>query len=375
MEIRALTTRSFRNLASSTVAFSGGVNLVLGGNGQGKTSLLEAIAVLANLRSFRTTNWRSIANHGRREFAVEGEVAGATAAARLGQSVEVGPPVRRSLSVNGSAASVEQYLSACPVFALTSQDSELVIGPPALRRALLDRLAFLLEPETLADVRGVARTLRQRNAALAGGASDREMDAWDQRLATFAAALVDRRSRAVARLRPSFDATYRELRGEGFPEVLPGYRTETWLNGCESHDELEELYRKRYNETRARDRHTGHTLEGPHRHDLRLEADGRAAREVLSSGQAKVVAAALRLATVVQVEGERGEQLPVIIDDVDAELDGTVFARLTRTLASRRQLFLSSAHGEMVSSSFPAARIIVLEDGRANTARQSETGE
>ena len=264
---------------------------------------------------------------------------------------------------------MEQYLTVCPVFALTSQDSELVVGAPALRRALVDRLAFLLESETLGDVRGFARTLRQRNAALSGGCSDRELDAWDQRLASLAAAVVARRLRAVSRLARSFGETYRTLCGDGFPEVAIGYRSEAWLNGCELAEELEESYRKRYNETRARDRQMGHTLEGPHRHDLRLEADGRAAKEVLSSGQSKVVAAALRLATVVQVEGERGEQLPVIIDDVDAELDSAVFARLTRTLASRRQLFLSSAHGELVSSSFPEARMITMEEGRAKTAR------
>jgi DNA replication and repair protein RecF len=172
----------------------------------------------------------------------------------------------------------------------------------------------------------------------------------------------------VARLRESFAASYQELRGDGFPEVTLGYRSETWLNGDESLAELEESYRKRYNETRPRDRHTGHTLDGPHRHDLRLEADGRTAREVLSSGQTKVVAAALRLATVVQVEGDRGEALPVMIDDVDAELDTAVFARLTRALAGRRQLLLSSAHGDLVAASFPQARVLTVEDGRVQPA-------
>ncbi len=369
MEIRSLTTSSFRNLEPSTTAFSAGVNLVIGGNGEGKTSLLEAVAVLANLRSFRTASWRAVACHGSRQFAVSGEFEGGGGSSRLNQTVEVGPPVCRSLSVNRGDASVEQYLTVCPVFALTSQDSELVVGAPSLRRALVDRLAFLLEPETLADVRGFQRTLRQRNAALSGGAGDRELDAWDQRLAALSAAVVARRSRAVTRLERSFGETYGRLCGDGFPEMSVGYRSETWLNGCTSAKELEESYRKRYNETRARDRQMGHTLEGPHRHDLRLEADGRAAKEVLSSGQTKVVAAALRLATVEQVEGERGELLPVIIDDVDAELDSAVFARLTRNLASRRQLLLSSAHGELVSSSFPEARTITMEEGRAKTVR------
>ena len=98
-----------------------------------------------------------------------------------------------------------------------------------------------------------------------------------------------------------------------------------------------------YNETRARDRRTGFTNEGPHRHDLGLRADGRSVRHMLSSGQSKVVAAALRLASLTQVEKERGEHLPVIIDDVDAELDSEVLGRLIEHLEGERQLFFSSA--------------------------------
>jgi DNA replication and repair protein RecF len=366
--IRVLGTRSFRNLEPATIAFSAGVNLIVGPNGAGKTSALEALAVLANLRSFRASSWRSVMRHGSREFALWGEVDGSRGGGRLQLAVDAGPPVQRSVALDGAAVSVDQYLTVCPVFALTSADSDLVVGPPALRRALLDRLAFLLDPGTLTDVRGLYRALKQRNAALTGGAEDRELDAWDQRLAALSAAVVDRRRRAVSRLEASFAKTYRVLRGDGFPEMAVSYRAESWLNGCEPPAELEESYRKRYNQTRRRDRHTGQTLDGPHRHDLRLEADGRTAREVLSSGQTKIVAAALRLATVVQVEGDRGESLPVIIDDVDAELDSAVFARLTRALAGERQLFVSSAHGELVATSFPEARIVAMESGCARIA-------
>ena len=363
MQIRALTTRFFRNLEPATVHFSDGVNLVIGDNGEGKTNLLEAIAVLANLRSFRTTRWSSVVSHGSKGFALVGEVGGEAAGDRLEQVVEVGPPVRRELSVNGGREQVERYLCRCPVVALTSADVELVVGGPTLRRGLVDRLAFLLEPRTLSEVRDYLRTLRQRNAALGGEATDDELEVWDERLAEHGARVVIRRTKAVERLSKEFAVTYGALRGDGFPEVTMGYRWEAWLNEPQTVEKLAESYRKRYNETRVRDRHTGHTQEGPHRHDLRLEADGRPAREVLSSGQIRIVAAALRLATVSQAERVRGEQLPVIVDDVDGELDSAVFERLTRTLASRRQLFLSSAHGELVAPLFPEAHVVTMVRG------------
>jgi len=304
-----------------------------------------------------------VVTHGSKEFLLAGEVARADSRWTLEQTVAVGPPVRRELSINDGRAPVENYLCRCPVTALTSADTDLVMGTPAVRRGLVDRLAFLIEPQTLRDVRDFLRSLRQRNAALSGAASDDELEVWDQRLAGDAARVVIRRISAAESLSRAFATSYDTLRSDGFPGVTVSYRSEAWLNEPQTPGKLAESYQKRYNATRVRDRHAGHTMEGPHRHDLRLEADGRPAREVLSSGQIKVVAAALRLATLDKVEQERGERLPVIVDDVDAELDRTVFERLTRTLANRRQLFISSAHGELVEPLFPEAHTLMVRQG------------
>jgi DNA replication and repair protein RecF len=361
--IRAITARSFRNLHETAAEFAAGVNLIVGGNGEGKTSLLEAVSVLANLRSFRTPRWSAVPRHGSSAFSLLGEFESAEGRLRLEQVVELGPPLRRRLLVNGSAAAVERYLSLCPVSCLSSADSELVLGAPAQRRALLDRLAFLLAAGTLPTLRRYQRTLRQRNAALAGGADERELEAWDQQLAAAAAGLLERRWLAARALTEAFEEAYQALRGPAFPALTLGYEGERWLNGPGSRAEVEESYRKRYNETRVRDRHAGHTQEGPHRHDLSIVAGDRPAREVLSSGQVKVVAAALRLATVIHVERERGEPLPVMVDDVDAELDREVFGRLTRVLASDRQLLLTSAHPELVAPAFPEAMVLNMASG------------
>lgn len=362
MRVRAVAARWFRNLGEEPVRFAD-ANLIVGGNGEGKTSLLEAVAVLANLRSFRTARWGSIARYGRVELALAGEIDGPSGRLRLEQTIEVGPPVRRRLLVNGAPTTAERYLSLCPVAALSSADTELVTGAPAGRRAMLDRFAFLIDASTLQVVRAFQRTLRQRNAALAGGSGDPELDAWDERLAAAAARMVARRRAAFAALQPDFEQAYTALRGGGFPDVSLAYRSESWLNGPESLEKVEESYRKRYNATRLRDRHAGHSLEGPHRHDLRIEADDQPAKEVLSSGQIKVVAAALRLAIVLHVERLRGDQLPVMVDDVDAELDSETFARLAGVLAGGRQLLLTSAHPDVVAPAFPKARVLVMAGG------------
>jgi DNA replication and repair protein RecF len=370
LQLVSLTTSGFRNLAAATTGFSGRINLVLGANGQGKSNLLEAVAVLGNLRSFRSSRFPPLVRHGEAAFRLAAEVEGRTGSHRLEQLVEPGPPLRRQLRLDGGLVSVERYLSTCPVFALCGADAGLVSGPPALRRAYIDRFAFLLEPATLADFRGYRRTLRQRNAALAGAADDAELEVWDQQLAVAAARLVGRRRRALRRLEPAFAEVCRKIRLDGFPDIEMRYRAESWLNAGESPQTLEESYRERYNETRARDRLAGHTQEGPHRHDVGLKTGGRPVGNVLSTGQIKLVAAALRLAAVAQVEDDRNERLPVLFDDVDAELDRAVFERLGATLASGRQLFLSSARGELVAAAFEATQTIWMRQGRALTRDQ-----
>jgi DNA replication and repair protein RecF len=339
-----IKTAGFRNLVSDSISWSGSSNLVAGANGQGKTNLLEAVAVFGNLRSFRVPSMRQVVTHGEVEFFLEGRVETLTGVVRLSQHLKMGPPIRRILEIAGATASVSQYLQVFPVFTLSGSDRELVAGGPGARRAFLDRFTFLLENEFFDEVVNYRRTLRQRNAALASAVDDREMEVWEDRLARTAAAVVHRRRRMSERLIESFEPIYTELRSDGFPRVELSYRGEAGFEQAEKVSELEEHYQKRYNETRVRDRRTGFTSEGPHRHDLGLRADGRTVRHMLSSGQSKVVAAALRLASLTQVEKGRGEHLPVIVDDVDAELDSVVLDRLIEHLEGERQLFFSSAN-------------------------------
>ncbi len=364
MHVAVLSTVNFRNLGPDRITWRHGVNLIVGDNGEGKSNLLEALTVLANLRSFRGAPWRAMARHGETSVMLGGEVRSAGGVGRrLEQTVTLGRPLERHLLVGNRPVSAQDYLWTCPVFALSSDERELLLGAPARRRVFLDRFAFLLDARTLEEVRGYQRALAQRNAALRGSAGDIELAAWEERLAAAAAAVVRRRQTTTALLQSAFPPLYDACRGETFPTVGLAYGAEAWLDAGSSPQMLEESYRKRYNMTRARDRRAGFTAEGPHRHDLLVSADGRPAKEVLSSGQSKVVATALRLATVTIVEDSRGQQFPVVIDDVDAELDSRILARLSAWLGGGRQVFLSSARPEAVTPLFPDPHLTRVRNG------------
>ncbi len=363
MELERIRAAGFRNLADATVGLGGGPVLVVGPNGAGKTSLLEAVAVLGNLQSFRTSHLRRVATHGRDGFLLEGTVRRDGRSVRIAQQVELGPPLRRCLSVDGADADVGLYLQQLPVVALTADDRELVLGPPGRRRSFLDRTAFLLDARVLDRVRVYQRTLRQRNAALAAGAPDLELEPWDAALAVAGASLVRHRAALVERLRAPFAEVLCAIAGDTQAAVELVYRGDPDVALDAGLDELEIAYGARYNETRARDRQAGFTVDGPHRHEMGLRVGGRPVRDVLSSGQTKVVAAALRLAALALVEAARGERMPVVIDDVDAELDVTRLDRLVACLGRGRQLLLSSAHDELVAARMGDATRLTIEHG------------
>jgi len=363
VELIDLSARNFRNLSGQVFAFGEATNAILGPNGAGKTSLLEAMVVLGNLRSFRTTTLRRAARHNENSFRLVGTVSTGGRTHRLEQVVEMGSPVTRTLRVDGVTADVERYLQLFPVFAITAQDRELVAGGPEGRRSMLDRFVFLLKPAHLDQLRLYRRLLRQRNAALVGQSSDAEIEAWEAPLAAAAAAVIEAREKGTALLAERFAEEWKELSRGARTKITIEYRSEAWSRPSEEAKKVEDLYRQRYNETRTRDRQMGFTVDGPHRHDLSLNTDGRSVRYVLSSGQTKGVAAALRLASLAQVEKERNEHFPVIVDDVDAELDGSALTLLVQRLGNERQLFLSSTSERVAELAGPRGFCLRLENG------------
>ncbi len=358
--------QSYRNLADDTVCLARGVNLVLGDNGQGKSNLLEAVAVLGNLRSFRSPSLRACVRHGNRAAALSGWVAHASGRTALEIRLGVGQVVARRQFVDGQATPVDRYLRILPVSVLTGWAEDLVAGGPQVRRSYLDRLAFRLRPSALEQLRRYRAALAQRNAALREGRSAAEIAAWEPALARAAAEVVSSRRWALARLRPVAAEVFADVASCRVPDLELAYRGESWIPEEAGVEELAEIYEKRYASARERDGRLGFTGMGPHRHDLSLVVEGRVARDVLSTGQSKLVAATLRLAALETVEREGGRegQAPVVMDDADAELDREAFRILLGRVGRGRQVLVSSPRGEEILREIRPDAVIWLRAGR-----------
>jgi DNA replication and repair protein RecF len=346
VSLRALSLTGFRNLATQELEFRPALTVVVGANGSGKTNLLEAVAVLGNLASFRPGPPSALVQRGERLFALAGRVERNGAALELRHEARLGRTLARSLFRGARRLGAAEYLALFPVTALSGHDRALVWGAPEDRRRFLDRLCFHIHAEALPVLQRYRRALRQRNALLLGGGREEEFEAFEHDLSQLGARVVRFRQDALAGLERHL-AEELDALGWSLPSPILRYTSPDGVAVAEAAT-LAARLRVALAASRRRERARGHTAVGPHRHDVALTVHGAPAREVLSAGQGKLVATALKLTAMALLAEVWGRVPTVVFDDVDAELDAEVLRRVLERLKTRAQAVLSSAHEEMV---------------------------
>ncbi len=310
MWIRCLEITGVRNVAQARLEFDPRLNLFLGANGAGKTTVLEALYLLSRARSFRGPGVRSLIADGATCLQVYGELVADDQVTRIG--VGRGPR-GLDMRLDGQPCDSLAALSACcPMRVVDPSAHELVQGPPEGRRRYLDWGVFHVEPAFLTAWRRYQGALRQRNAALRANPGDRRaVEAWDSELLIQARTVTEARRRYVAGLEGTVGQLLAALAWDGGPVSMvlePGWPAET---------DLETALREGW----ARDRARGFTGVGPHRADLSLRVNHAPAAGRLSRGQQKIMALALLLAQAVRLREDRGRAPILLLDDVVAELD------------------------------------------------------
>jgi DNA replication and repair protein RecF len=291
-----------------------GLNFVVGENGAGKTTVLEALHLMAHGRSFRGRVRDGLVRSGAADLEVFAEwqdASGGAARVRRAGLRHSGADWQGRLD----GEDVHQLGDLCAALAVTTFEPgshALVTGGGEVRRRYLDWGMFHVEPGFLALWRRYARALRQRNALLKARPSAGQLNAWDQELAEAGEPLARQRDRYLGGLEPVIAQSVAELAptlGMASIEHVPGWRRE-------SLSLLDALL-----VARDRDLTTGHTSVGPHRGDWRLELALVPGRSALSRGQAKLAALAALLGQA-RFHAEATGNWPVIaLDDIASELD------------------------------------------------------
>ena len=306
--VRRLELANVRNIESLRVDLDAGVNLLVGPNGAGKTAVLEALHLLVRGRSFRG-RVESVIRHEQPRMTIVAECDDANLGTmRLSHTRERGgngQTKRDGALVRQSSA----MAALLPLQLLLPDLAELAFGPPAVRRRWLDWGTFHVKHDHAANLRDYLRVLRHRNTLLRGG-DLRTLPGWTGQLAELGEEI------GAAR-RAYFD----EARGEVascMASLCPNPPVEiAYFQGWPDRNNLAETLADKHHS----DVQSGSTTSGPHRADVRLEVGAELAAAVLSRGQGKAIASALRLGQAASLMKREGKRSLFLIDDVGAELD------------------------------------------------------
>lgn len=343
VQITRLFLSGFRSFPSLQWEPGPGLNVLYGGNGVGKTNLLEAVYYLSTGRSHRTPRPADLVNWGAEGFTVRADLRG-TSSPWLKASYH--PQRGCTVSVPASATSGQAAATILPLVLFAPEDLQLAAGEPAARRRFVDEMAAQMVPGYHKTLGRYTRVLMQRNELLREAQSrhlrGELLEAWDEEMAELAADLWTARHRVLEGFNPLLRRHYLEFgRGEatlGWVPALgggPGPEARAdrgaWVRCLR-----EELHRRRRDELNQ-----GVTLCGPHRDSLWFTAGGREVRQFGSRGEQRSVALAARLAQFALLRDALGREPVLLLDDVFAELDLGRQRALASCLPHSAQVFLT----------------------------------
>jgi DNA replication and repair protein RecF len=342
-----LSLRHFRCFETLDCRFAPGMNVFVGANAQGKTSLLEAACVLARLQSPRTTRLGEALLHGRRGFVVDGHIDG-----RHMQFYYA--PERKKLALDSVVQTgTADYLEVARVVWFGNADIDLVRGGAELRRRFLDFLGAQMNAGYRQTLRAYERALRSRNHLLKAPRQDwREIAAFDPQLIEHGSSLTAARARLLGDLEPHAAAGLHGMSGAAEALRL------NYVKGS-GDDFVATLAAAR--ETDARFRQTG---VGPHRDDVELLLDGRRS-QFASEGQQRSMAIALKLGQARLLEALSGRPPLLLMDDIFGELDLARRNALLGQLPEQAQQLITTTHLDWMSGITPG-RVHRVDHGRVS---------
>ena len=343
--LATISLLDFRGYPSLDVAFGPGPHLIWGPNAAGKTSLLEAMVVLAWGRSHRTSADGELVRWGTELARIEGHVGSDVLEVAVVRARATGTAGRKRIRVNGLGRRASGLAGLLRVVVFAPEEMLLIAGSPSLRRAAIDQLAVSGSPAYADALATYGRTLQQRNGLLRAiredGASRDELRFWDGAFLETGAVIVTERRRLLEVIAGPLADAHAEIAPDEAAEarLTLGYATNAPpLPGESPRDALA----RRLVETAEKEVWNGSTLIGPHRDDLVFELAGLDLASFASRGQQRTAILALKLAELDLLTELDGRPPLLLLDDVFSELDPERRSHLVRRIAALPQSFITT---------------------------------
>lgn len=333
MYLRRLEIYNLRNIVSIDFELNPGLSIIVGNNGQGKTSILEAIFLLSHARSFRTSSLKEVVNHKASESSfIKGTVEGLLGTFEIHISIVNG---KRVLSVNQkNINNTADFCGLLKTVLFTPEDLELVKGGPVIRRQFIDRVLVMLEPSLIKDLTEYARLVKTRNRLLIEGDTDRAR-LFDNNLIEKNLTIAEKRNSVILKIKGRAAEFYDQISQINDETIDLSYRS-SFTNSADKIISREEA-RKIFTDAISKDVLHKRTNVGIHRDEILIKFSSPFAkgssRVISSQGQVRLISLCCKLASADLIKEYTGEHPLLLLDDVDAELDRVRAKRLYSILA------------------------------------------
>ncbi len=389
MFLQHLHLQNFRNYSSQSVAFTAPKTILLGDNAQGKSNVLEAVELLATLKSHRTSRDRDLVKEGASIGHIKAQLQKDLGISELNLVLRNGG--RRAAILNGETLKRQQdFLGNLNAVQFSSLDIDLVRGGPGGRRIWIDTLLTQLEPVYAYILQQYNHVLKQRNAFIKQRTDDEDIDTasarqpkdtessaaeiaiWDAQLATAGTRVIRRRSRVLNRLIPLAQGWHQSISGDA-EQLLIRYQPNVPLteDPLTTDDPLtiQQAFLDKIQSRAVAEYHQRTSLVGPHRDDIDFSINQTPARQYGSQGQQRTLVLALKLAELELIEAVIGEPPLLLLDDVLAELDLKRQNQLLETIQDRFQTIITTTHlGSFDSQWLKESQILTVRNGSLTTA-------
>lgn len=365
MILNKLKLMNFRNYSSLEIDFSPEINFITGGNGSGKTNILEAVSVISNLKSFRNTSDAHIVRWGSSSYYCSGNVQESEY-----EKFEVGfinesEKIKKKIKIDGREITrASDYYGKLLSVVFNPADINIITGTPEIRRRYFDSVISKIYPEYIDELNEFKSVLNSRNTLLKkireGKADSRQLDVWNRIFAEKAFIILKRRGSFITEFNDFFTDSYSLIGGEtGSPQIK--------YNTVDAGDS-EDLYRLIQNRVRD-DLRRGSTGTGPQRDDYIFQNNGSINfNNYASQGQKRTASISLKLAEFEMIRKIKEKKSIILVDDIFSELDEKRRSNMIDLLKNKSQLIFTMVDPGYIKRGIPGdLKIFSVESGSIYT--------
>jgi DNA replication and repair protein RecF len=342
MEIKKLVLDQFRNYKHLEISFNQKINVFIGNNAQGKTTLLESIYLLAISKSHKTHKDKELIQFDYPFTRVKANLMKSDSDFDL--EVIISNQGKKVSINNIEKKKISEYIGAFNVVMFAPEDLDIVKKDPANRRKFLDVEIGQISSIYIYDLNQYNKILKQRNEYLKLSQQNNNfdevyLDSLSKQLATYGEKIISRRLSFIHKLNQYASVLHHYISGQK-EQLAIDYQSTYKIDNQYSVDSIFEQYKKNY----KLDRYRGTTTIGPHRDDLRFLVNGIDVSSFGSQGQQRTTALALKLSLIDFIKDETNQYPIVLLDDVLSELDDTRQTQLLDCIKEKVQTFVTTTN-------------------------------